>query len=366
MGNENLYISFDWAIKHILRNKANFDILEGFISVLIEEDVKIEEILESESNQETSNDKFNRVDIKAKNTKGHLIIVEVQLTRQLHYLQRILYGASKAITEHINIGDKYDQVKKVYSISILYCDYGHGDDYVYHGQTRFRGIHTGTDLRVNTREDGVIIPKFPREVFPEYYIIRINEYDKIPDCPLDEWMTYLKTGKVRDDTDVPGLQQVKEKLRVMAMSPRERKAYEAHMDNIMVQNDVLSTARYEGHAEGHAEGRAEGLAEGLAEGRTEGHAAGHAEGLAEGLAEGRTEGHAAGHAEGLAKGRAEGHAEGVAKGIASVVTSMINQGVSEEIIQKFTGISTDAIATIRNSVNSDNSDNHSSPSTSLE
>ena len=89
MGNSNDYIRFDWAMKHMLRDKANFGILEGLISVLLKDKVTIVEILESESNQETDTDKFNRVDIKVKNSKGHLIIVEVQLTRQLYYLQSI-------------------------------------------------------------------------------------------------------------------------------------------------------------------------------------------------------------------------------------------------------------------------------------
>lgn len=269
MESDQNYIRFDWAMKHMLRDKANFDILEGFISVLLGEEVKIVELLESESNQDDSNDKFNRVDIKAKNSKGHLIIVEVQLTRQLYYLQRILYGTCKAITEHINIGEKYDQVKKVYSISILYCDFGQGDDYVYHGSTKFTGIHTGNELLVNMKEDGVIVQHLPREVFPEYFLVRVNVYDKIPESPLDEWMTYLKTGKIKEDTRTPGLQEVKEKLRVLGMSERERKEYDAHMDNIMVQNDVLDTARDEGRAEGLAEGRTQGLAEGRAEGRAE-------------------------------------------------------------------------------------------------
>lgn len=266
MYNDEQFIRFDWAIKHILRDKANFDILEGFISVLLGEEVKIVELLESESNQENDRDKFNRVDIKAKNSAGHIIIIEVQLTRQLYYLERILYGTCKAITEHINIGDKYDQVKKVYSISILYCDYGQGDDYVYHGQTVFKGIHTGTDLLVNVKEEGVIVPHLPREVFPEYYLVRVNAYDKLPDTPLDEWMTYLKTGKIKEDTHTPGLQQVREKLKVLAMSPKERRAYDEHIDNIMVQNDVLDTAREEGWTEGQDEGYAEGRAEGRAEG----------------------------------------------------------------------------------------------------
>ena len=274
MEQDNTYIRFDWAMKHMLRDKANFGILEGLISVLTGETVQIVEILESESNQESADDKFNRVDVKAKNSKGHLIIVEVQLTRQLYYLQRILYGMCKAITEHMSIGDKYDQVKKVYSISILYCDFGQGDDYVYHGMTRFKGLHSGSDLVVSIREEGVIIPHYPHKVFPEYYIVRVNAYNKVPESPLDEWMTYLKTGKVKEDTDVPGLREVKRKLQYLAMSPKERRAYDAHMDNIMVQNDVLDTAHEEGRAEGLEEGLAKGLEEGLAKGREEGLAEG--------------------------------------------------------------------------------------------
>lgn len=265
MSQENAYIRFDWAMSHMLRDKSNFGILEGFISVLLGEDVKIIELLESESNQDSDTDKFNRVDIKAKNNKGHLIIVEVQLTRQLYYLRRILFGMCKVI----NMGEKYQQVKKVYSISILYCDYGQGDDYVYHGETRFKGIHTGSELLVNTKEEGVIVEHLPRQVSPEYYLLRVNVYDKIPETPLDEWMTYLKTGKVKENTRTPGLQEVKKKLQYLSMSAKERREYDAHMDTIMVQNDVLDTARDEGRAEGRAEAlkgsRAEGYAQGVAE-----------------------------------------------------------------------------------------------------
>lgn len=111
-----------------------FGVLEGFLTVMIGEEVKILEILESEGNQATFDDKFNRVDIKALNSKGEIIIVEVQNTREMYYLERILYGVAKAITEHIYIGESYQNVKKVYSISILYFDLGLGTDYFYHGQ----------------------------------------------------------------------------------------------------------------------------------------------------------------------------------------------------------------------------------------
>ena len=96
---QDRYIRFDWAIKRLLRQKANFDVLDGFLTVMLNEEIKIVEILESEGNQESADDKFNRVDIKALNSKGEIILVEIQNTRELHYLERILYGVAKAITE---------------------------------------------------------------------------------------------------------------------------------------------------------------------------------------------------------------------------------------------------------------------------
>ena len=274
----NKYIRFDWAVKRMLRDKANFAVLEGLITVLTGEVVKIEELLESEGNQESANDKFNRVDIKAKNVKGEIIIVEVQLTRQLHFLQRMLYGVSKAITEHIDIGDKYDKVKKVYSINILYFDLGKGSDYLYHGKTIFTGVHTGDHLEVNTKEDNEIRLCVPEDVFPEYYIIRVNEFNDVANTPIEEWLDYLKNNRISDTTTTPGLREARERLLYLQMTDKERHAYDAHMDDIMVQNDVLDTAKMEGRAEGRAEGLAEGRAEGLAEGMAKGHEKGLAEG----------------------------------------------------------------------------------------
>ena len=144
------YIRFDWAIKRLLRDKANFAVLEGLLTVLFEDKTQIVEILESEGNQLAETDKFNRVDIKAKNSKGEIILVEVQNTREVYYLERILYGVAKTITEHISLGESYGNIKKVYSISIVYFDLGKGNDYLYHGQNRFIGVHTSDELQIST------------------------------------------------------------------------------------------------------------------------------------------------------------------------------------------------------------------------
>ena len=263
---QDRYIRFDWAIKRLLRQKANFGVLNGFLTVMLREEVSILEILESEGNQESADDKFNRVDIKALNSKGEIIIVEIQNTREVHYLERILYGVAKAITEHISLGEGYQKVKKVYSISILYFDLGVGSDYIYHGQNHFIGVHTGDRLRINTRDRDAVVTRLPAEIFPEYILVRVNEFDKVATTPLDEWITYLKDGTIRPDTTAPGLREAREKLKYYSMSTQERHAYDKHLDTIMIQNDVLDTAKWEGRMEGLAEGKAEGLAEGLAEG----------------------------------------------------------------------------------------------------
>lgn len=255
---QDKYVRFDWAIKRLLRQKANFDVLEGFLTVFLGEKVTILEILESESNQLSAEDKFNRVDIKARNSKDEIIIIEIQNTRELYYLERILYGVAKAITEHISLGETYYKVKKIYSISVLYFDIGKGNDYLYYGQNHFVGVHTGDHLQVNVKERDAIVSCMPAEIFPEYVLIRVNEFDKVAVTPLEEWMKYLKDGTIRPDTTAPGLSEAREKLKYFSMPPKERMAYDEHLSAVMIQNDVLDSAKLEGKIEGRAEGRAEG------------------------------------------------------------------------------------------------------------
>ena len=258
------YIRFDWAILHQLHQKANFGVLEGFLTVFLNEPIKIVEILENEGNV-LAEDKFYRVEIKAKNSNGEDILVEIQNITRLCYQERIFYGVDKAFTEHINLGNTYKEVKKVYSISILYFDLGKGSDYIYVGQNNFIGLHTQDQLIISTKEKDTIVRKSPAEIFPTYMLVRVNEFNKVAKSPLEEWVDYLKNGVINPDTKAPGLQEAREKLKYYSMSNAERHAYDEHVNAIMIQNDVLGNARLEGHAEGRAEGREEGRAEGKTE-----------------------------------------------------------------------------------------------------
>ena len=160
------FIRFDWAMKRLLRNKANFAVLEGFLTTLLGEEVTICKLLESESNQEDEFDKYNRVDLLAENNRGELFLIEVQNNNEYAYFQRMLFGTSTLLTEYIQRGDSYEKIRKVYSINIVYFSLGHGIDYIYHGKNEFRGIHHGDLLELTPFQKETFHADAVSDLFP--------------------------------------------------------------------------------------------------------------------------------------------------------------------------------------------------------
>jgi predicted transposase/invertase (TIGR01784 family) len=221
-------VRFDWAMKHLLRDKANYSVLEGFLSVLLSEKVTIKQILSSQANKETQDDKYNDVDILVENAKGELIIIEVQNTKEYDYFHRILYGTSKVIAEYIKEGKAYEDVKKVISVTIAYFDLGQGEDYVYHGTNTFLGIHKGDVLTLSDKQKDLYGKQHVFQIYPEYWIIKAGIFDEeqVHD-ELDEWIYFFKTGEVKDEFTAAGLSEAKEKLNKLKLTPEERKEYDA-------------------------------------------------------------------------------------------------------------------------------------------
>ena len=250
----NKYIRFDWAMKRLLRDKANFGVLEGFLTTLLNEEIKINKLLESESNQEDEFDKQNRVDLLAENDKGELFLIEVQNNSEYAYFQRMLFGTSKLVTEYINRGKGYGFIRKIYSVNIVYFNLGNGTDVVYHGKTEFRGIHNGELLNLSPFQKQKFNVDAVSDLYPEYYILKVNDFNKWSKVPLEQWIYFLNTGNIPADATAPGLSEAREKLQLVRMSKAELNAYYHHLDNVVILRDNIVTARGEGRLEGRAEG----------------------------------------------------------------------------------------------------------------
>lgn len=245
---ERPIVSFDWAVKKLLRSKANFEVLEGFLSELLFDDIKILEVLESESNKEDSENKYNRVDIKVKNSKNEILIIEVQFNDENDFFHRILYATSKTICEHLDEGDAYSKVVKVISINILYFDLGEGKDYIYKGQTVFNSFHDNTVLKLNSEQQSTFKKEYPADIFPEFYIIKVNNFNDVAKSPLDEWIYLFKNSAVKSSFKAKGIQKASEVLDKMKMSKEERAAYDRFIDNRRIALGQLTTAIKKGEA----------------------------------------------------------------------------------------------------------------------
>ena len=258
-------ISFDWAIKRILRSKANFDILEGFLSELLFEDITILEILESESNKEVQDDKFNRLDIKVKNQNKEIILIEIQYSSELDYLQRILYASSKAIVEHLKEGVQYKEISKVISVNILYFDFGDGDDYIYKGTTNFIGLHNNSLLQLNEKQKELYKTTKVEKIYPEYYLIKVRNFNDNAIDTLDEWINFLKNETIPDNPKAKGLLKASQELDYLKMDTKEKSLYDARQEDKRREASVYETTYVIGKIDGKKEGKIEGKIEGMQE-----------------------------------------------------------------------------------------------------
>ena len=238
------HIRFDWAIKRLLRQRANFGILEGFLSELIKQDVKIEEILESEGNKDDAFDKFNRVDILAKLDGEEVVIIEVQNEREHDYFHRMNYAQAKLITEFMHESAPYKDVKRIISVNIVYFKLGQGEDYLYEGTTQFRGVHKHDILELNNSQRKM----FPNiesvsDIFARYYIIKVNIFNDVAIDPIDEWIYFLKNSEIKDSFHARGIQEAKVKMRKDNLQGAEREAYDLFVKEQRIKESEIESAR---------------------------------------------------------------------------------------------------------------------------
>jgi len=238
-------IRFDWAMKKLLRHKANFGILEGLLSELLRFDVKIESILESESNKQDEYDKYNRVDILVKSQNDELLLVEVQNDSEFDYFQRMLFGVSKLVTEYIKEGEPYGTIKKIYSVNIVYFGFGQGKDYVYEYKGEFIGLHENDILLPTSLQKKDFKIEKVADIFPKYYILKVNNFNDVAKDTLDEWVYFLKNSEVKDTFKAKGLDAAKENLRYESLTDEEKKMYNRFQENRRIENSVSYTAKQE-------------------------------------------------------------------------------------------------------------------------
>jgi predicted transposase/invertase (TIGR01784 family) len=259
MSKQKQLVSFDWAIKRLLRNKASFTIFEGFLSELLCDDIKIKSLLESESNRETKDDRSNRVDMLVENKKAELIIVEIQRETEYDYLQRILFGASKLLVEYMKKSMPYSKIRKIISVSLVYFDLGMGEDYAYHGLTQFTGLNKKDILQLNSVQQELYKSEKISDIYPEFYLLKINQFDDIARNTIDEWIYFFKNETIKDEFTARGLKEAREELDMMKLSQEERREYEDYLESLRYQASMFESSYKVGEKRGIEIGEMKGI-----------------------------------------------------------------------------------------------------------
>jgi predicted transposase/invertase (TIGR01784 family) len=253
-------ISFDYAIKYLLKDKGDYEIVEGFISAILQAEgygaVKIKALLEPESNKEEKDLKHSVADLLVEDEKGVAYIVEIERLWTESFLHKACFNSSRLIVDNIYSGGDYRNIKKVFHISLLYFRWHNSEKALHHGKTIFKEVDSGHPIDLHIRmQDGKTIDL--DHIFPEYFLISVPLFDDIIHDELDEWLYVVKNSRVKDDFKSPYMKKVAERLNILTMTSQEKYTYEKFMRETFKERDAIEAAEHKGKTEGKIEGKIE-------------------------------------------------------------------------------------------------------------
>lgn len=245
-------ISFDYAIKYLLKDKGNYDIVEGFISALLKsqgyKDVKIVTLLDTESNKEHKKSRRSLADLIVEDEEKRKYIVEIERNLQPSFIHKACFNTSRLIVDNLAERVDFTEIVKVFHISILYFPIGHGA--VHHGQTIIKDIETHERLTVHIKNPKTDITVDATDILPEYFFISVPLFNDRLEKEIDDWLYIMKHDTVPETFHSPYMQKVADKLSILKMTPEERDSYYYYMKQVYNDRDQLQAAENKGREEG--------------------------------------------------------------------------------------------------------------------
>ena len=322
MINEKGLVSFDYAIKYLLRDKGDYSIVEGFISALLKtkgyKDVKIVALLESESNQEDRKSKRSLADLIVEDEDHNKYIIEIERNVKDSFIHKSLFNTSRLIIDNLAQGEDYTKILKVFHISLLYFPIGNGS--IYHGKTIIHEIETNEKLSVHIKNQETREIFDATNILPEYFYISAPQFNDRLEKEIDDWLHVIKYDEVPDNYHSPYMAQIADKLSILKMSSQEREKYSYYQKILHNDRDELKAAE----------------------------ARGIEKGIEQGIEKGRKEGREEGIEKGIEQGIEKGIEKGATKKLEEIAINMLKQNLDNSLISSVTGLSTDEVLKLKN------------------
>ncbi len=255
MSNTTL-IAFDYAIKYLLKDKGDYEIVEGFISALLVskgyKPIKIVSLLESASNVECAELKKSIADLIVEDEQGNNYIIEIDRSYTNLSLHKACFNTSRLIVDNIGAGYDYSSIKKAFHINLLYFPFAGTKSPMNHGRVIFHEIDR---VPVDVHLMNTSMCRFDSyDIFPEYFLISIPLFDDVITQEIDEWLYVLKHSEVRSDFKSPYMEKVAQRLDILKMNNKERIIYNRTRNDSLKGRDYIVAAEEIGEARGEARG----------------------------------------------------------------------------------------------------------------
>lgn len=250
MNNDKPLVSFDYAIKYLLKDKGDYGIVEGFISALLKtkgyKDIKIVALLETESNKEDSKSKRSLADLIVEDEDHHKYIIEIERNVKDSFIHKACFNTSRLIVDNLAQREDYTQIIKIFHISLLYFPIGNGNGAIYQGKTIIHEIETNEKLSVHIKNQQTGEVFDATDILPEYFYISVPLFNDRLEREIDDWLHVMKYDEVPPNYHSPYMVQVAEKLSILKMTPEERANYSYYQKKLYNDRDELQAAEARG------------------------------------------------------------------------------------------------------------------------
>jgi len=201
------------------------------------------------------------VDVRCTDQRGHIFIVEMQVEWSASFMQRMLFGTSRAYVNQLKKGEKYEYLKPVYGLGLLGESFDLQSPDFYH-HYKIVNVEKPTRELKGLQFVFIELKKFKPNTLAEKRLQIL-------------WLRFM--SEINENTTavdpvllaVPEIREAIELSEQSAYNAAELDAYDAYWDAVSTEKTLLSDRYEKGLVEGQKKGKAEGKAEGQTESKSE-------------------------------------------------------------------------------------------------
>lgn len=231
-----LVMKDDIMFKAFFSRAGNEKFLKSFLNAILGEEIKIKKVIhDARLEQMAREEKYGILDLDVELENGKIINIEMQMKNNNNMEERTTFYAGKKISEQLEIGYNYKQLKKVIIISILNYNFINLPEYVTK-TIRVADKHREYEINNNV----------------EYYYIELKKFrEQNPDMkePINQWLAFIdmERGDLLEmaEKENKTIKEAKEYYEVLTGEAELKRLAEIRLMSALEEQSALDTAKAE-------------------------------------------------------------------------------------------------------------------------